>query len=95
MYWLTIKEIRMKEIEFMKKEIEDVERETHSFAYEMMQDKKYTIKLLVRIIIAQVVAMVLIVAGFLFYMQDFEYSYDTITQEQENTENSYMSGEIN
>lgn len=77
-----------KEMEMMKKTLKEVEEGSHSIAYE-------TLSFFKKIIIALIIFIFLNNVCWLIYISDFEYSVDTISQEQTETINSSMNGEIN
>ena len=79
-----------KEMEMMKKTLKEVEESSHSFAYETASFYKKIIILLIVIIFLNNIA-------WFIYTSQIEHvdDYDTLTQEQIETNNSSMNGEIN
>ena len=87
----------MKELDIMKKEVEEVKCESKSFAYELLEDCKKRSKRDFVIIIILICVIILSNVLWINYIKDLEITdtYEEITQEQQNTTNSYMRGEIN
>lgn len=85
------------EIDVMKNEVEKVKCESKSFAFELLSELKKRAKRDFIIILVELVIIILSNIGWFIYTTDLDYSttsYDEITQEQENTNNSSMIGEI-
>lgn len=85
------------EIGNMKKEVENVKYESKSFAFELLSELKKRAK---RDFILHIIELIMIlILGICLYISTYgiEYTddYDTITQHQENTNNSSIIGEIN
>ena len=78
----------MKELDIMKSEIEEVKNENHSLAFDIIKDLK-------RIIYFLIFVILITNALWIFAVTNFDFSYDEISQEQTDTENSSMIGEIN
>lgn len=85
------------EINMVKKEVEQVKDESKSFAFELLSELK---KRATRDFILHIIElMIILILGVCLYISTYgiEYTddYDTITQHQENTNNSSIIGEIN
>ena len=85
------------EIENMKKEIENIENESKSLAYELVQDCKRRGKRDFITIIVLISLLFLSNIAWIWYINqyDFTTTYEEISQQQDNTTNSHMTGEIN
>lgn len=85
----------MREIEEMKQEMKEIEHESHSLAYELILELKKRGK---RDFIAIMVLISLIFLSniaWILYINQYDFSYETLEQYQENTTNSHITGEIN
>lgn len=85
------------EINMVKKEVEQVKDESKSLAFELLSELKKRAK---RDFILHIIELIMIlILGICLYVSTYgiEYTddYDIITQEQENTNNSSIIGEIN
>lgn len=83
------------EIDDMKKNVKQINNEQRSLAYELILELKKRAKRDFIIIIVLICTLFLSNIAWFLYTMDLDYSYEEITQEQENTTNSYMNGEIN
>lgn len=83
------------EIESMKKEMENIENESKSLAYELLLDCKRRGKRDFITIIVLISLLFLSNIAWILYINQYDYSYETIEQYQENTTSSHMTGEIN
>lgn len=86
------------DIDVMKNEVEKVKCESKSFAFELLSELKKRAKRDFVVIIVELLIIILSNIGWFIYTTDLDYSttsYETIEQEQENTNNSSMIGEIN
>lgn len=83
------------EIENMKKEMENVTKEQKSFAYELVLELNKRAK---RDFILHIVELSIIFIIFICtfaYFTEIDYSYEELSQEQVDTTNSQIIGEIN
>ncbi len=85
----------MKEIEEMKAEMKEIEHESQSLAYELLQDSKrrskrdfITIMVLISLLFLSNIAWIL-------YINQYDFTTETIEQYQEETDNSHITGVIN
>jgi len=76
------------EIDMLKKEVKDVKEKSKSIAYEMVSFLK-------NIIIGLLIFILLNNVMWFLYLTEFDYSYDELTQTQDNVSNSQIIGEIN
>lgn len=83
------------EIENMKKEIENIENEGKSLAYELVQDCKRRGKRDFITIIVLISLLFLSNIAWIWYINQYDFTTETIEQYQENTVSSHMTGEIN
>jgi len=86
-----------KEMEMMKKTLKEVEEGSHSIAYELLQDCQKTKIILIILLFFTICLLFASNIYWINYIKDLEITdtYEEIIQEQENTTNSYMRGEIN
>lgn len=83
------------EIGNMKKEVENVKCESKSFAFELLSELKKRAKRDFIIILILMIALVVTNISWFIYTTDIDYGYEEINQEQIETNNSNMNGEIN
>ena len=83
------------EIESMKKEIENIENEGKSLAYELVQDCKRRGKRDFITIIVLISLLFLSNIAWILYINQYDFTTETIEQYQEDTDNSQITGVIN
>jgi hypothetical protein len=90
------------EIENMKKEIEDIGNESKSIAYELIHDGEKAkerdhkiILMLIGVIMFLILILSIINGIWIWYINQYDFTTETIEQYQEDTDNSQITGVIN
>lgn len=84
----------MREIEEMKQEMKEIENESQSLAYELLQDCKKRSKRDFITIIVLISLIFLSNIAWILYINQYDFSYETLEQYQEDTNHSSIIGEI-
>ena len=84
----------MREIEEMKQEMKEIENESQSLAYELLQDCKKRSKRDFITIIVLISLLFLSNIAWILYINQYDFSYETLEQYQEDTNHSSIIGEI-
>lgn len=82
------------DIKSMKKEVQNIENETKSFALELVQELKKRSKRDFITIIVLISLLFISNIAWILYINQYDFTSESIEQYQEDTNNSYMNGEI-
>jgi len=82
------------DIKSMKREVQNIENETKSFALELVQELKKRSKRDFITIIVLISLLFISNIAWILYINQYDFTSESIEQYQEDTNNSYMNGEI-